>query len=299
MTDRMAIAELKEVIQSAGGKCWALDYAEALLEKISRLETAGGYGSLLTQFRSAREPGDFRGRVLEVNFADLFVQKGIELQCGAKQGMSGDVDFCWCVNDDQVFIEIKLLGQDRMTKNAINQQLKETGFCSTLISDDTRDVARIQRDIFQKSSTKKFNPKLEPTTINLVAVDVSELQLNTVDIGDCLLAAGGNKLVASHCHHTCLRPAVVGVFETAEKQRTAEQTKWMTDYHSVQNAGTHPRDYIHGVLFIFREPKERAALSYELSGAVVWNSALIDDARAKPVLEAFHQIVPRAEFKSC
>ena len=299
----MTDTELKAIIQAAGGECWALDDADALLEKINRLETAGGYGSLLTQFRSAKEPGDLRGRVLEANFADLFVQKGIALQYGAKQakqGMSGDVDFCWCVNGVQVFIEMKLLGQDQMTKNAINQQLENTGFCATLISDDTRDVARIQRDIFEKSSTKKFNPQLEPTTINLVAVDVSELQLNTVDIGDCLLAAGGDELVASHCHHTFRRPAVVGVFETAEKQRTAEQAKWVTDYHRVPNDDTHPRDYIHGVLFLFREPKARAALSYELSGAVVWNPALIDDSRAKPVEEAFHPVVPQTKFfKSC
>ena len=299
----MTDTELKAIIQAAGGECWALDDADALLEKINRLETAGGYGSLLTQFRSAKEPGDLRGRVLEANFADLFVQKGIALQYGAKQakqGMSGDVDFCWCVNGVQVFIEMKLLGQDQMTKNAINQQLENTGFCATLISDDTRDVARIQRDIFEKSSTKKFNPQLEPTTINLVAVDVSELQLGTVDIGDCLLAAGGNELVASHCHQTFQRTAVVGVFESAGKTLTTEQAEWVRCYHGPSGADIpHPRDYIHGVLFLFREPRERAALSYELRGAVVWNPALIDDARAKPVLEAFHQIVPRAEFKSC
>lgn len=295
----MTDAELKAIIQAAGGKCWALEYADALLEKINLLEAASKYASLLTQLRSAKESGDFRGRVLEVNFAEIFVQKGIALQYGAKQGVSGDVDFCWCVNGDQVFIEMKLLGQDQNTKEVTAQQLKDTGCCATLISDDTKDVARIQRDIFQKSSTKKFNPKPDPTWINLVAVDLSELQLGTVDIGDCLLAAGGNELVARHCHHTFQRPAVVGVFEPAKKPSTAEQTKWVTDYHGVPNASTHPSDYIHGVLFLFREPKERAALSYVLSGEVVWNPALIDCNRAESVLDAFHQIVPRAEFKSC
>ena len=300
MTDRMSIAELKAIIRSAGGECRALDYAEALLDKINRLETAGGYRSLLTQFRPAGEPDDFRGRVLEVNFADLFVQKGIKLKYEAKQGMSGDVDFCWCVNGDQVFIEMKLRGQQQTTKSAINLQLKDTGFFSTLISDDTWDVARTQRDIFEKSSKTKFNPKLESTTINLVAVDVSELQLGTVDIGDCLLAAGGNELVASHCHQTFQRTAVVGVFESAGKTLTTEQAEWVRCYHGPSGADIpHPRDYIHGVLFLFREPKERAALSYELSGLVVWNPALIDDSRAKPVLKAFHQVVPQAEFKSC
>lgn len=43
MTDRMRLAELQEIIQAAGGKYWALGYAEALLEKINRLEAVGGY----------------------------------------------------------------------------------------------------------------------------------------------------------------------------------------------------------------------------------------------------------------
>jgi hypothetical protein len=298
----MTEAELKAIIQAAGGGRWALDYAEEFLRKINRLEAASGYASLFAQLSVAKDPGDFRGRVLEVNFADLFVKKNIGLRYGAKQGMSGDVDFCWRVNGDHVFIEMKLLGQDQKTKEATVQQLKDTGFCSTLISDDTKDVARIQRDIVQKSSTKKFNPKPEQSWVNLVAVDVSELQLGTVDIGDCLLAAGGDELVKERCHgHAAIqRPAVVGIFEPADKMLTVAQADWVKCYHGLSDANTpHPRGYIHGVLFLFRKPHERAALSYELSGVVVWNPALIDETRAKPVLEAFHQIVPPAGFKSC
>jgi len=295
----MTEAELKAIIQAAGGGYWALDYAKEFLKKINRLEATDGYAPLFAQLQSAKEPGDFRGRVLEVNFADYFVEKGIELRYSAKQGMPGDVDFCWCVNGDQIFIEMKLLGQDQQTKEATAQQLEDTGFSSTLISDDTKDVARIQRDIVQKSSTKKFNPKPEQSWVNLVAVDVSELQLGTVDIGDCLLAAGGNELVKRDCHPAIQRPAVVGVFEPADKTLTAEQADWVTCYHGVSDANTpHLRGYIHGALFLFRAPKERAALCYELSCVVVWNPALIDVARAKSVLEVFHQIVPRAELKS-
>ena len=295
----MIESELKAIIQDAGGECGALEYAGALLEKINRLEAANKYEPLLKQLRSAKESGDFRGRVLEVNFADIFVQKGIILQHNAKQGGSGDVDFCWSVNGEQVFIEMKLLGQDLNTKEATAKQLKNSGFFATHISDDKKDVARIQRDIFEKSSTKKFKTEPESTWINLVAVELSELQLGTVDIGDCLLAAGGNELVAVHCHHTFQRPEVVGVFEPEKKPCTAEQTKWVTDYHCVPDASIHPRNYIHGVLFLFREPKESDALTYMLSGEVVWNPALIDCNRAQLFLDAFHQIVPRAEFKAC
>lgn len=292
MGDILQQDELTTIIQAAGGKCWALKYADALLKKINCLEVAGGYETLIAQLRSAKEPGDFRGRVLEVNFANLFVEKGVRLQYGAKQGKPGDIDFCWCMSDHQVFIEMKLLGQDKQTKEEANQQLEATGCCATLISDDTRDVARIQRDIFQKSSAIKFKAKSEPTWINLVAIDVSELQLGTVDIGDCLLAAGGNGLASRYCHSACLRPAIVGVFERKETL-TDEQIDWVKRYHKVLSAcESHPRDYLHGVLFLFRDPKERAALSYQLSAAVVWNPALVDTLTGTEFCKSFHQIVP-------
>lgn len=82
----MTDAELKAIIQAAGGKCWALEYADALLEKINRLEAASKYASLFTQLRSAKESGDFRSRVLEVNFANIFLQKGIALLMEPNKG---------------------------------------------------------------------------------------------------------------------------------------------------------------------------------------------------------------------
>jgi hypothetical protein len=102
------------------------EQAEEFLKKITRLETAGAYD--FTQLKTAKEPDDFRGLVLEVNFANLFVQKGIQLRYEAKQKMSGDVDFCWYVNGDHVFIEMKLLGQDQKTKRPKDQ----TGNCTTV-----------------------------------------------------------------------------------------------------------------------------------------------------------------------
>ncbi|MGH8605930.1 MAG: hypothetical protein ACREX9_00425 [Gammaproteobacteria bacterium] len=204
----MQLDQLNAIIRASGGQGFALEYAGALLDKISRLETAKRYVSLMTQLRAAREQGDLRGRVLEVNFAHVFAENGTELEYGAKQGMAGDVDFCWNLSGHRVFIEMKLLGEDKRTKESVKQQLQETGFSSTFITDDTWDVARIQRDIFAKSSTKKFNPRPDAAWVNLVAVDVSELQLGTVDVGDCLLAAVGNDGAARYCHPLCLRPTI-------------------------------------------------------------------------------------------
>lgn len=287
----MQLGELKTIIQASGGKCFTLEYAEALLEKVGRVEAADGYGALMKQLRSAKEQGDFRGRVLEVNFANIFLEKGIGLEYGAKQGMAGDIDFCWNLSGYRIFIEMKLLGEDRDTKKSINQQLQNVGFSSTMISDDTRDIARIQRDIAQKSTTRKFNPKPENGWINLVAVDVSELQLGTVDVGDCLLAALGNDAASKYYHPSRLRDGVVGVFERKEKLSDAEKA-WSDNFHAIWGANPHPRDYIHGALFLFRDPKELAALSYQLSAAVVWNTARIQDGTASKIGQHLHQIVP-------
>lgn len=55
----------------------------------------------------------------------------------------------------------------------------------------------------------------------------------------------------------------------------------------------HPREYIHGAIFLFREPREAAALSYELRCVVVWNVGLVTDAVAQKVHAALLDVVPQ------
>lgn len=285
--------ELEVIIKNAGGGCFAIDYADSLLLKINNIENDGSYTALLKQLKSAKEQGEFRGLVFEINFADCFLSHGIQLQYGARQGMTGDVDFCWLLSDQRVYIEMKLLGQDKNTKESINKQLQAKGCHSNVVLDDTYDVARIQRDIFVKSSIKKFKPTPEKNWLNLVAVDISELQLGTVDMCDCVLAAAGNSIASSYFHNFCLRPEVVGVFESiGEKVINADQADWVKKYHPDLGSNPHPRTYIHGILFIFREPRERAALSYVISGSIVWNNQLISDAVANEITKSLHIIIP-------
>ena len=107
----MQLDELKEIIKAAGGSENALAYAEALLDKINLVETAKQYATLLGQLRAAREQGDFRGRVLEVNFADCFLREGIVLDYSVKQGMPGDIDFGWNIEGHKVHIEMSAMAQ--------------------------------------------------------------------------------------------------------------------------------------------------------------------------------------------
>jgi hypothetical protein len=288
----MKLDELQAIIQAAGGGRNALAYADSLLTKINHVEGTGRYKSLVAQLSSAREAGDFRGRVLEINFAEAFVRKGIELTYGARQGMSGDIDLLWRLPPLDVFIEIKLLGQDRATKDRINQQLEEGGVSAVGVRDDTRDVARLELDILQKASTRKFNPHPQPAWINLVAIDVAELQLGAVDMADCLLAAGGNPLAAQYYDPACLRENVVGVFEpVGGRALTPSEQQWVAGVHELPTGAPHPQTYLHGVIFLFREPKERAALAYELRSEIVWNPGLVTPDAARSIATAMRDVL--------
>lgn len=293
----MRLDELQKIIVAAGGSTNALDYAEALLLKVNRIEVTNRYRALLKQLCSVREQGDLRGRLLEINFADQFLQKCVELDYGAKQGLTGDVDFCWSVAGHQVYFEIKLIGQDRATRDAITAQLERQGASVTFLAEDIRDVARLQSDLMLKASARKFNVAPESHWINLVAIDVTELQLGSVDICDCLLTAGGNTLASKHCDSAVLRAGVVGMFEVLPAESIdAEQKDWIARVQRLDDGAIHPRNYIHGVIFLFRKPEERAALSYDLSAAVVWNPALIPPKVAQKIGSAFHNVIPCARF---
>jgi hypothetical protein len=283
----MKIEELNAIIQKSGGGCLTLDYSKELLEKINRADS-----SILKQFCRCQNQGDFRGRVLEINFADLFIQNKIKLEYAVKQEGTGDVDFSWNLLENKIFIEMKLLGQSMSIISFIKMQISKWKFFCESISVDTNDIDRIQKDILGKSLTNKFNPKPQPNWINLVAIDISELQLGAVDFADCVLATlGNNGLKAAE-----KRPDVVGVFENCDII-SPNQRAWNEKLNAkltVLNgpSSIHPRDYIHGVIFLFRKPRERAVLSYKLEHYLIFNPNLIQPVEARIINEAFSRIIP-------
>lgn len=114
----MDLCKLNKIIQDAGVGSNALGYAPELLEKIDSLDESK-YSALLKQLASARDKGDFRGRVLEVNFAACFEKNGISLQYGAKQAdCTGDIDFLWQLDSLNIYIELKhLLARPKYQEN--------------------------------------------------------------------------------------------------------------------------------------------------------------------------------------
>jgi hypothetical protein len=292
----VTIGALRAAIVSAGGGANALDDAEALHSKVMRVASEPRAKPMLDQLLQAGNAGDFRGRVLEVNVAACLVQGGLPVEYGIKQpGCSGDIDLMFGAGGRRVHLELKHLGQHQQTRRRMSAQLQDTNRYCIRVDDDLGDVVRLQRDIIDKASTRKFNPIPAPDAINLVGIDVSELQLATIDLGDCLLAAGGNSLVDRYCHPSCLREGVVGVFEDVVGERCSPaQRQWITECHQVPGDARHPRDYLHGAVFLFRDRPETAALSYELRSVLVWNSRLVTTAVARAVGAELHRVVPPA-----
>jgi hypothetical protein len=287
-------AQLEAIIAAAGG-VGALKNADGLLDMIGQLEASGRYEAMLRQFNTARDEGDFRGRVLEINFAHQFHEAGISLDVAVRQsGCTGDIDFFWQTKGHSLFVEMKLLGEERRVRDELNARLEKYGAYCIAGGNDIRDVGRIQLDILSKATPKKFRCPPDADTINLIGIDVSELQHGAVDIADCVLAVAGNAGVARHFDALCCRPQVVGLFEEFSGDAGSEdQRAWVNNF-SPEEGVPHPRDFIHGVLFLFRQPKERAALRYALNGEIVWNQSLIDVDRAGQVARAIHRAIKTA-----
>ena len=286
----MKLSQLQAIIQQAGGRSIAQDFSNELLVKVNNVANHQVPSGYLTQFSQSRNAGDFRGRVLEINIVNYFATQNVPLNYEVKQGAaSGNIDLLWKTIEADVYIEVKLLGQNQATTQKINEQLIEYGASVGHVEDDTSDVMRLQYAIIDKATLKKFVYPPIQRAINLIAIDVSELQLGNVDAGDCVLATLGSAKAKSYFGDVCARHHVFGIFEMGHESNHDE---WVERINVKLAGKPHPRDYIHGVIFLFREPKDLAALSYDLKSCIAWNTNLIPDHLAKAINVEFHKIIP-------
>ncbi len=61
--------------------------------------------------------------------------------------------------------------------------------------------------------------------------------------------------------------------------------------HDLAAKYSHIRKTLHGVLFLFKEP-ETSLLGYRLEQYLMWNPALIDEAKARPILADLTRAIP-------
>jgi hypothetical protein len=297
----MNLEKLRKVIADCGGGINPQEYAVDLHQKIERIQQIGLYSSLIKQLGTANEKGHFRGHVFEINFINQFLLKGHRLRYEVKQEMKANIDFCWNIAGKEIYLEAKTLGQYQPFTDFINKQIALNGIAHYSLG-ARRDIIRLQRDIITKAfgevtkegkvKSRKFNPKPLADWINLVCVDVSELQGGTIDVGDCRDAVGGGV-------DNLKSVGIVGVFDDLSGvDNCIGCQNWIAKIHNIPNKMVHPREYIHGVLFLFRMPKETAALSYDLKGTIVWNQMLINQDAMQQISFEMANIIPEYQVAS-
>lgn len=167
------------------------------------------------------------------------------------------------------------------------------GYSQTCRINNAKDIYRAQLDLFAKASTKKFNQKLAVGTVNLIAIDCTDLELGMFDKIDALLVAAGNSAVQHYFGECCVNEAVVGFFEDPHiSNMNDSQQTWMAKRQEIPLNNPHPGAYIHGVMFLFRRAESALALSYDISQIVVWNSRLTQEQTMVEVKEKLARIIP-------
>lgn len=292
----MTLNELEESFARIGAVQWDEESTRRFHGRMELLE-GNGLGDVLRQFGRGADRGDFLGRVFEVNFGAMLLEAGLRPRHAVKQWRPKDIDYVLQLAGHEVNIELKRLGRHANDDERIRRQV--AGEALDDLEDDGRtvesDIGRVQRDIFVKAG--KFNPVIPAGAVNLVAVDVCELVGGMMDVGDCLCAAGGLPLAAKHYRDPF--PSPVGVFEEFDLNGLGEaQRRWVGAFHQPVPDAAHPKDVLHGVWFLFRDPPQRTRLGYDLRGCLVWNVRLAAAVPARDIGAALQAAIPYVNAKA-
>jgi hypothetical protein len=149
--------------------------------------------------------------------------------------------------------------------------------------DEQDEVVRIQNTVLGKVQDKNGNPikffSTAADAVNIVVVDATNSIMGTIDIQDCILATHGDPGV-----EVVYRRQVFGLFQE-------DKPEYPQHIHALSAKYAHIRSTLHGVLFLFKKP-DTGVLAYQLEQYLLWNPALIDEARARPILTEVANVIP-------
>ena len=279
---------LLEAITKCGWKGAWEEQVSGLLSKLNLLEKAGRYGKLLTNLKGANDKNNFTASVLEATIAFQFESVGIELQYEIRQDVEDEssIDFCWKTKSGKpVYIEVRLLQQDKATADSISSQLDTRDFyaISKDGDDERQDIVRVQKVVLEKVQKKDGSPTKFLTShqdaVNLVAVDISQVILGTFDIDDCKLVTLGDPSVPA-----VNRRQVFGLFQETE-------AAYPEFIQCLAQSFNHIKNTLHGVLFLFRLPKTEL-FHFSVERFLSWNRALIDEDTAREICREIEAALP-------
>ena len=263
---------LAAITQSGWKGAWD-DQIKGLLSKLNFLEKTGRYSKLLANLIGANDKNNFAALVLEATIAYQFESAGIPLQYEIKQATDDEssIDFCWRIASAKVvYIEVRLLQQDKVTADSIEAQLNaQNAYAVSKDGDDERqDIVRVQKVILEKVQKKDGTPTkfltMHQDAINIVAVDISSIILGMFDFDDCKLVSFGDPAVSD-----VNRRQVFGLFQDPRPEYPAH-------IQSQAQLFTHIRKTLHGILFLFRNPKTEL-FNYSIERFLAWNPSLIKE----------------------
>jgi hypothetical protein len=275
------------ILRSGWSGVWE-DQLDGLWSKLQLLITKGTYRKLLSNIEKANDPSTFVASVLEATIAFQFESAGILLDYEIKQDPNhkSSVDFRWKTTSGQtVYIEVRLLQQDRGTTESIEDQLQDGNTWSVAKDGDAeqQDIIRVQRVILEKVQQRDGTPTKflvrDQTIVNVVAIDISRIILGTFDQYDCLLAGRGDPAVPPIC-----RREIFGLFQDARPE-------YPDRIQALAKSYAHLKAMLHGILFLFRRPKGES-FDYSLEQFLVWNPELIDHERAAAISEQINLALP-------
>ncbi len=261
---------------------------KGLLTKLDLLENKGRYNKLLANLKGANDKSNFTASVLEATIGFQFESTGIELQYEIRQDADDEssIDFCWkTASGKTVYIEVRLLQQDKATADSIASQLEAANryAISKNGGDEAQDIVRVQQVVLEKVQKKDGTPTKFLTAhqdaVNLVAVDISQIILGMFDPDDCKLTTLGDPSVQD-----VNRRGVFGLFQEPEPQYPAR-------IQSLAQSYTHIRQTLHGVLFLFRQPKTEL-FNYSVKRFLGWNPKLINEDTAKEICKEIEPALP-------
>ncbi len=279
---------------SRSGKHASNDEVKKLLSKLTLLESKQRYGQLLKNLETANDQNNFAASVLEATIAFQFESVGLGLEYEVNQNRDNEssIDFRWRTTSGKaVYIEVRLLQQDRATSDLIQRQLQVEKFyaVSKDEDDEKRDIIRVQQVILEKVQKSDGTPTkfltMHQDAVNVVAVDISQIILRMFDSYDCKLVTEGDPGVPPVC-----RRNIFGLFQNP----SAEDPEHI---HSLAKSFSHVRETLHGVLFLFRRPKTES-LNYSLERFLAWNPNLVDKDSASAICTEIEPALPLLTEKS-
>ncbi len=279
---------LSTAITRSGWKGAWEDQIDGLLSKLEFLANKGRYSRLMANIETANNRSNFMASVLEATIAFQFESVGIELAYEIKQNPAhaSSIDFRWItVSGDTVFIEARLLQQDKTTVDSIESQLQRQNFWAVAKdgTDEQSDIIRVQQAILEKVQKKdgvqtKFVSKVQGN-INIVAIEVSQIILGAFDRHDCLLVAQGDPSVP-----LVFRRGIFGLFQ--------EPFPAYPDHIQLLGKSyTYLRQTIHGILFLFRHPRMES-FNFFLSQFMIWNPSIMREERARAISGEIEPALP-------